>query len=307
MTTFNKSKTSLAIDGILLLDKPEGLTSNAVLQRIKKIYCARKAGHTGSLDPLASGMLPICFGEATKFSQFLLDADKHYQVTAQLGIKTTTGDREGEILEQRDIPQITEEILLSLLNQFTGSIEQIPSMYSAIKHNGQPLYKLARKGIEIERPPRTVTVHAMQLLSFNDHSFQFEIKCTKGTYVRTLVEDMGEVLGCGAHVIALRRLQVASYVADHMQTLPHLEQLQETHDWTTLQSYLLPADSSISHWPTLTVSEAAFYYLKQGQSIIAPTTTPSSGLVRLVRKDGSFLGVGEIIDGKWVAPKRLVQ
>jgi len=295
-----------AVNGILLLDKPEGMTSNAALQTIKRLYTARKAGHTGSLDPLASGMLPICFGEATKFSQFLLEADKHYQVTASLGIKTATGDREGEIIEQKDVPVISEEILNNLCAKFLGPINQIPSMFSAIKHNGQPLYKLARQGIEVERKQRQVTIHSIKLLGHTENSFSFEVHCSKGTYVRTLVEDMGEVLGCGAHVAVLRRLGAASYQASQMKTLAQLEELAQANEKTEMDSYLLPVDSSINTWPELSVSEAAIYYLKQGQAVIAPEA-PDSGWVRLKRKNGDFFGVGEILESGWVTPRRLVQ
>ncbi len=295
-----------SIHGILILDKPEGLTSNSALQTVKRLYDARKAGHTGSLDPLASGMLPICFGEATKFSQFLLEADKHYQVTATLGIKTSTGDREGEIISQSEPPHLSQEQLESVLAGFLGTIEQIPSMYSALKHQGQPLYKLARQGIEVERPKREVTIHEINLLDMTSHSFSFTVKCSKGTYVRTLVEDMGEVLGCGAHVAALRRISVGSYLPTQMQTLPHLDALKQAESIAIMDSYILPVDSSISSWPELPLSEAAIYYLKQGQAVIAPTG-PSSGWVRLTRKNGGFFGVGEILDGGWLAPRRLVQ
>lgn len=294
------------VNGILLLDKPEGMTSNAALQIVKRLFEANKAGHTGSLDPLASGMLPICFGEATKFSQFLLEADKYYRVTAKLGIRTTTGDREGEVMSQRPIPAITENLLHSLFNQFTGSIEQVPSMYSAIKHNGQPLYKLARQGIEIPRESRQVMIHELILLEAGSDYFSFEVRASKGTYIRTLVEDMGEALGCGAHVNKLRRLSAGPYQPEQMQTLAHLEQLQQTQSKELMDSYLLPVDSSIATWPLLPLSEAAIYYLKQGQPVIIPHA-PTDGWVRLSHKNGGFIGVGEILKDGRVAPRRLVQ
>lgn len=294
------------VNGILLLDKPEGMTSNAALQIVKRLYEANKAGHTGSLDPLASGMLPICFGEATKFSQFLLEADKYYRVTAKLGIKTTTGDREGEVVSQRTIPAITQDLLNSLFTQFTGTIEQVPSMYSAIKHNGQPLYKLARQGIEIPRESRQVLIHELLLLEAGADYFNFEVRCSKGTYIRTLVEDMGETLSCGAHVTQLRRLRAGPYQPEQMQSLSHLEQLQQTQSKELLDSYLLPVDSSIATWPLLPLSEAAIYYLKQGQPVIIPHA-PADGWVRLSHKNGGFIGVGEILKDGRVAPRRLVQ
>jgi tRNA pseudouridine55 synthase len=294
------------LDGILLLDKPKGITSNAALQTVKRLYNARKAGHTGSLDPLASGMLPICFGEATKFSQFLLEADKQYLVTAKLGVRTTTGDAEGEVVSEKAVPTLTEQQLQELFTRFTGVIAQIPSMFSAIKQNGQPLYKLARQGIEVEREARHITVYGFEYLSHQADQITFTVHCSKGTYVRTLVEDMGEALGCGAHVQELRRLTVGSYKAEQMQDLGKLQELSAQQDFTTMDSFLLSVDSAIERWPALALSEAAVYYLKQGQPIIVPYA-PTSGWVRLTRKEGGFLGVGEILDDGKVAPRRLIQ
>jgi tRNA pseudouridine55 synthase len=294
------------LDGILLLDKPKGITSNAALQTVKRLYNARKAGHTGSLDPLASGMLPICFGEATKFSQFLLEADKQYLVTAKLGVRTTTGDAEGEVVSEKAVPTLTEQQIQELFTRFTGVIAQIPSMFSAIKQNGQPLYKLARQGIEVEREARHITVYGFEYLSHQADQITFTVHCSKGTYVRTLVEDMGEALGCGAHVQELRRLTVGSYKAEQMQDLGKLQELSGQQDFATMDSFLLPVDSAIERWPALALSEAAVYYLKQGQPIIVPYA-PTSGWVRLTRKEGGFLGVGEILDDGKVAPRRLIQ
>lgn len=294
------------LDGILLLDKPKGITSNAALQMVKRLYNARKAGHTGSLDPLASGMLPICFGEATKFSQFLLEADKQYLVTAKLGVRTTTGDAEGEVVSEKAVPTLTEQQIQELFTRFTGVIAQIPSMFSAIKQNGQPLYKLARQGIEVEREARHITVYGFEYLSHQADQITFTVHCSKGTYVRTLVEDMGEALGCGAHVQELRRLTVGTYKAEQMQDLGKLQELSGQQDFATMDSFLLSVDSAIERWPALALSEAAVYYLKQGQPIIVPYA-PTSGWVRLTRKEGGFLGVGEILDDGKVAPRRLIQ
>lgn len=294
------------LDGILLLDKPKGITSNAALQTVKRLYNARKAGHTGSLDPLASGMLPICFGEATKFSQFLLEADKQYLVTAKLGVRTTTGDAEGEVVSEKAVPTLTEQQIQKLFTRFTGVIAQIPSMFSAIKQNGQPLYKLARQGIEVEREARHITVYGFEYLSHQADQITFTVHCSKGTYVRTLVEDMGEALGCGAHVQELRRLTVGTYKAEQMQDLGKLQELSGQQDFATMDSFLLSVDSAIERWPALALSEAAVYYLKQGQPIIVPYA-PTSGWVRLTRKEGGFLGVGEILDDGKVAPRRLIQ
>lgn len=293
------------VNGILLLDKPTGITSNAALQKVKRCYAAQKAGHTGSLDPLASGMLPLCFGEATKFSQFLLEADKVYRVTAKLGIKTATGDAEGEIIQQREVSALSEDAIHRVLLQFNGIIEQIPSMYSAIKHQGQPLYKLARQGIEIERKSRQVTIFRIDLLAHGADTLSFEVHCSKGTYVRTLVEDIGEQLGCGAHVIALKRLSVGPYLPEHSIALAVLEELAEQQDYAALDAYLLPLDTTVANWQEVRLSEATTYYLRQGQPVIVPYA-PSSGWVRLVGNNGRFLGVGEIIDDGRVAPRRLL-
>lgn len=292
------------VNGILLLDKPKGITSNAALQVVKRLYGARKAGHTGSLDPLASGMLPICFGEATKFSQFLLESDKRYQVTAKLGIKTTTGDAEGQIVVEKSIPTFYLDTFEHLFSQFTGGMQQIPSMYSAIKQNGQPLYKLARQGLEVTREPREIQIYKIEYLSHTHNSFSCTVHCSKGTYIRTLIEDMGETLGCGAHVQELRRLTVGPYQLEQMQTLAHLDELASHQIKDVMDSYLLPVDSAIQSWPELIMSEAAIYYLTQGQPVIAPYA-PTSGWVRMTRKNGGFLGVGEILDDGRVAPRRL--
>lgn len=296
--------TALSINGIVLLDKPIHLTSNAALQKVKRIYNARKAGHTGSLDPLASGMLPICFGEATKFSQFLLEADKVYRVTARLGIRTATGDAEGEVLLERPV-QVTPEQLTAVLAKFRGEVSQIPSMYSALKHQGRPLYELARQGIEVERKARTVKVERLELIQFTGNDFSFEVHCSKGTYIRTLVEDIGEALGCGAYVTELRRIQVLPYQTDQMVTLPQLEELRDQQS-DSLMNYLLPLESLITHAQEINLSEAAAFYLKRGQPVIVPYA-PNAGLVKLKLKNGEFFGMGEIMHDGRVAPRRLVK
>ena len=290
------------MDGILLLDKPAGMTSNEALQIVKKIYGARKAGHTGSLDPLASGMLPICLGQATKFSQFLLEADKCYRVIGKLGIKTTTGDAEGEIIKERELKNISTANIKKILPKFRGEIQQIPSMYSALKHKGQPLYKLARQGITVDRQPRTVTIYKLELLGFKKDLLELEIYCSKGTYIRTLIEDIGDELKCGAHVVALRRLSCGGYNEDQMITL---QQIKELATQKAITSLLLPVESMVAEWPEVQLSEAAVYYLRQGQAIIAPYA-PSEGKVRLKMKDGRFIGVGEILEDGKVAPRRLL-
>ncbi len=290
------------MDGILLLDKPAGMTSNEALQTVKKICKVRKAGHTGSLDPLASGMLPICLEQATKFSQFLLEADKCYRVIGKLGIKTATGDSEGKIIKKCEFSNISAEGINKVLLKFRGEIQQIPSMYSALKHQGQPLYKLARKGITVEREARPVNIYRLELLGFKKDLLELEISCSKGTYVRTLIEDIGDELTCCAHVVALRRLNCGDYQEEQMVTLQQLKDLAEKNAVT---SSLLPVESMVAKWPAVWLSEAAVYYLRQGQAIIAPYA-PDKGKVRLQMKDGRFIGVGEILEDGKVAPRRLI-
>ena len=214
-----------AVDGIIIVDKLKGLSSNDVLQRVKRVFGAAKAGHTGSLDPLATGVLPICLGEATKFSQFLLESDKSYRTRVQLGVQTTTGDAEGEVVDQRPV-RVTQADVEAVVNRFVGEVSQVPSMYSALKHNGQPLYKLAREGIEVERAARTVTVFRNELINFNGDQFELEVDCSKGTYIRTLVEDIGHELGCLAHVRELQRLKAGPYAIDQSYTLEALEAIK---------------------------------------------------------------------------------
>ncbi len=298
--TANK-KVKRSVNGVLLLDKPTGITSNRALQLVKRLFYAKKAGHTGSLDPLASGMLPICFGEATKFSQYLLDADKSYYVKAKLGIRTATADEEGDVIAKRDVPSLTQAQIDSAFDAFRGEIEQVPSMFSAVKHKGQPLYKLARQGIEIERKSRQIKIYELNVLDYSNNIVTFEVRCSKGTYVRTLVDDFGESLGCGAHVIQLRRLTVGHF---HMDQMISMETLEKT-DEQTLMNYLLPLESTVANWPAIELERHTAFYLKQGQAVMVPKA-PTQGWLRLLQKDGRFIGVGEILcDGK-VAPRRLI-
>jgi tRNA pseudouridine55 synthase len=293
------------VNGILLLDKPPGITSNEALQQVKRLYFARKAGHTGSLDPLASGVLPICMGEATKASAFLLDADKRYRVRCKLGVRTATGDAEGAVVEERPVPAFERSQFESVLAAFRGTIEQIPPMYSALKHEGQRLYKLARKGVEVEREPRQVEIHALSLQDCGDDWIDIEVHCSKGTYVRTLVEDIGEKLGCGAHVSALRRTAVGPYNEDQLVTLDRLKALKES-DMPAMDDLLLPIESALSQWPDVNLSTDAAFYLQQGQPVLVPHA-PTSGWVRLYQGDHTFLGMGEILDDGRVAPRRLMK
>ncbi len=296
------------VTGILLLDKPLGITSNDALQQVKHFYRAVKAGHTGSLDPLATGLLPICLGGATKFSGFLLDADKHYQVRVRLGVTTATADAEGEILETAPTEGIGEQDLRTVLQGFVGPIEQLPPMYSAVKHKGERLYKLARQGIEVERTPRTVQIHSLDLLNAAIPDFDMDVHCSKGTYVRTLAEDIGKALGCGGHVSALRRTGVGPYQDSDTRfvTLDDVERLgSEMDGFAGLDALLLPLESALGHWPAVRLSEDAAFYLRQGQAVLVPQS-PTEGLVRLYDPSERFIGVGEILDDGKVQPKRLL-
>ncbi len=293
------------IDGILLLDKPLCTTSNGALQRVKRLFGAKKAGHTGSLDPLATGMLPICFGEATKFSQFLLESDKCYQVEARLGVKTRTGDAEGEVIATKPVENLSRERIETVLNQFIGLIQQIPPMYSALKIQGKPLYELARKGIEVPREARSVHIYRLQLIDFQTDTLKLEVQCSKGTYVRTLVEDIGELLGCGAHVSALRRSVVLPYNEIKMYTLDALEEAHKQFGMDALTQYLLPIETAVQTLPAIKLSNTAAFYMKTGQPVMIPHF-PAQGLVRIFSQQDEFMGVGEILEDGRVAPRRLV-
>jgi tRNA pseudouridine55 synthase len=293
------------VNGILLLDKPSGITSNAALQQVKRLYFAKKAGHTGSLDPLASGVLPICMGEATKVSAFLLDSDKRYQVRCQLGVRTATADAEGEVLETKPVRVYSRDQLEAVLAEFRGRIEQTPPMYSALKHQGQRLYKLARQGVEVEREPRPVDIYELTLAGQGEDWIDINVHCSKGTYVRTLAEDIGDRLGCGAHVSALRRTAVGPYGDDKLVSLETLKDLKEK-DMLAMDGLLLPIESALSQWPDVDLSTDAAFYLQQGQPVLVPHA-PTSGWVRLYEGNRSFLGMGEILDDGRVAPRRLMK
>jgi tRNA pseudouridine55 synthase len=294
------------INGILLLDKPYDATSNDSLQRIKYLFNAKKAGHTGSLDPLATGMLPICFGEATKICQFLLESDKYYSVTAKLGVRTATGDAEGDVLASKPFDDVTRERIEALLPQFTGAIQQVPPMFSAVKFQGKPLYKLARRGIEIERQPRSVHIHALQLASFAGDEFVIQVHCSKGTYIRTLVDDLGLALGCGAYVSQLRRTAVSPYQDSPMYTFEDLTEIEKTEGLAGLRRILLPLDSAVQNYPAIRLTTAATFYLRMGQPVMAPQIR-SHGLIRLFSDDGRFLGIGEMLEDGRVTPRRLLE
>ncbi len=293
-----------AVDGIVLLDKPVGMTSNAALQSVKRLFLARKAGHTGSLDPLASGLLPLCLGEATKISPFLLEADKRYRFTIRLGERTTTGDAEGEVVERRPVPSLEREQVEAVLARFRGAIEQIPPMHSAVKYRGQPLYKLAFQGLEVERRPRVVTIHRLELLRLGPKELELDVICSKGTYIRTLAEDIGAALGSCGHVSALRRTAVGPFVDEQAVPLERLRELAEGGGPEALDRFLLPMEEALRHWPVVTLSPDLAFYVRQGQPVFVPRA-PTEGWVRL-RAGDRFLGVGLILDDGRVAPKRLV-
>ena len=296
------------VDGILVLDKPRGLSSNQALQAAKRLYFAAKAGHTGSLDPLATGVLPLCFGEATKFSQYLLDADKAYESTFVLGTATASGDAEGEVLQRRDASNLSEADVVTALEAFRGEIEQVPSMFSAIKQDGQPLYKLARKGLEVERKSRRVVVKQLELREFRGGDApeaDIYLECSKGTYVRSIAEDLGHALGCGAHVSALRRTRAGPFSLEDSVTLATLEALKENEELAQMDELLLPADTAVLTLPLVELSESGGFYMRQGQPLLVPNA-PCDGMVRIALESGEFLGVGEILDDGRVAPRRLI-
>ena len=296
------------LDGILVLDKPSGMSSNQALQAVKRLYFAAKAGHTGSLDPLATGVLPLCFGEATKFSQFLLEADKAYESTFVLGLMTDTGDADGEVVERVDAAGIAAEDVERALEAFRGEIEQVPSMYSAIKHQGQPLYKLARQGQEVERSARPVVIKRLELRGFRggeNPEADIYLECSKGTYVRSLAEDLGRSLGCGAHVGQLRRTRAGPFGLGDCVTLSTLEALKANEQLAEMDALLQPADAALNGLPLVRLSESGGFYMRQRQPVLVPNA-PCDGMVRIALETGEFLGVGEILDDGRVAPRRLI-
>ncbi len=304
MQNQTKKNNLQAINGIVLLDKPIDCTSNFILQRVKYLFQAKKAGHTGSLDPLATGMLPICFGEATKFSEFLLNADKCYEVTAELGVTTTTGDAKGEIITKRNFANIDTKTLAEVVASFEGDIEQVPPMFSALKHNGQPLYKYARSGIEIERKSRKITIFSIQLLNFDIPNFKLRVVCSKGTYIRTLIEDIGEKLGVGAHVVQLRRLYTAGFENAKMYSFSELQAMAVSE----LQSCLLPVDISVQYLPKLELDSERVIDLYHGKIIQnLDLSRHSDGNFRIYDKSKqTFIGLGKIVDSKYLQALRLL-
>ncbi|RJL30597.1 tRNA pseudouridine(55) synthase TruB [Pectobacterium polaris] len=299
------------VHGVLLLDKPQGVSSNDVLQKVKRIFNANRAGHTGALDPLATGMLPICLGEATKFSQYLLDSDKRYRVIARLGQRTDTSDADGNVIEERAIGFSATD-LEQALEGFRGTTQQVPSMYSALKYQGRKLYEYARQGLTVPREAREITVYELQFIRWEGDELELEIHCSKGTYIRTIIDDLGEKLGCGAHVIYLRRLQVATYPTERMVTLEQLaalaEQAQTQEDplSLSLDPLLMPMESPVIDFPEVNLTSIVAGYLKLGQAVQA-ANAPLNGMVRITEGDEhKFIGMGEIDSDGRVAPRRLV-
>ncbi|OCG28350.1 tRNA pseudouridine(55) synthase TruB [Gilliamella sp. wkB108] len=295
----NIKKIRRDLHGVLLLDKPQGMTSNDALQKVKWLFNAKKAGHTGALDPLATGMLPICFGEATKFSQYLLDSDKRYRVIAKLGERTDTSDADGQIISVKSV-NINESDIHQALTHFRGNILQVPTMFSALKHQGRPLYEYARQGITVERPARPITIYANQFIAFDPitNELTLEIHCSKGTYIRTIVDDLGELLGCGAHVIYLRRLQVSNYPIEKMVTLEALQTNAER------DHLLMPVDSPLQDYLKITLNQAQGKDILLGRTIQLDTNIQIKTLVRIYQ-DEQFIGAGTLLHNQ-LSPKRLI-
>jgi tRNA pseudouridine55 synthase len=298
----SKAESKQTINGILLVNKPQGLTSNGLLQRVKHLYKAKKAGHTGSLDPLATGMLPLCFGEATKVCQYLLDADKCYEASGLLGIKTNTADALGEIIETCSSFSLTQSDLENALKQFQGKIKQTPSMFSALKHKGRPLYKYARNGITIEREAREITIHELELVAFDGKLFDIKVTCTKGTYIRNLVEDIGDLLGVGAHVTKLHRLNTAGFVNEPMYSLEELENKSEAE----LKACLLPMERAVNFLPALTLTDTEILALRQGKGLGRVVENELEGSIRLYDEAGLFVGLGELDSSGNLSVRRLL-
>jgi len=292
------------ITGIIVLDKPIGESSNRSLQRVKRLFNAAKAGHTGSLDPLATGVLPLCLGEATKLSQFLLDADKRYRTTVRLGVKTASGDSQSEVLDTRPV-NVSRKQVEDCLEQFRGTIVQVPSMYSALKHQGVPLYKIARKGGEVVRKEREVTVFALELLDFRGDEVDLDIRCSKGTYIRTIADDLGDALGTGGHVTALRRLQSGPFLESDAVTIDQLELAAVTGGPENLDQFLMPADLAVEHLPRTVMPAATADFVRQGQAVIV-NGLPRTGQVRMYDEKG-FFGIGKMLDDGRVTPARLLK
>ena len=298
-----RRRRGLPVDGVLLLDKPQGLSSNQALQQVRRLLQAQKAGHTGTLDPMATGLLPVCLGEATKFSAQLLEADKTYRTRVQLGVVTDTGDAEGEVVERHPVAPLSVTEIEHVLERFRGEIEQTPPMYSALKHQGRKLYELAREGKTVERAVRRVTVYDARLLAVEGTAFELEVRVSKGTYIRTLAEDIGRALGCGAHITALRRLATGPFGAEGMLTIDRLEALP---DQAAREAALLPVDVLVAHLPRLALDEAARQRIMQGLPVRLDVNDIAIGELARLYSAETFIGLGVVSGPQEVAPKRLL-
>ena len=298
----SRRKTGRDIDGMLLLDKSPGMSSNGAVQKVKRLFQANKIGHTGSLDPIATGLLPLCLGEATKLSGFLLNTDKRYYVRVRLGRTTTTADIEGDTVDEKPVPVFDESILDAILQRFRGETDQVPPMYSALKQGGQRLYDLARKGVEVPREPRRVSIYELCLLEFGADYLDLEVHCSKGTYIRSLAVDIGESLGCGGHVEQLRRLSVGKFDLGQAVPLSRLEALSDEER----MSLLLPLSAIADELPLFNLPDELAFFLRRGQAVFVPKLAVG-GLLRLFTSEGAFLGIGEVTDDGMIAPRRLVR
>ncbi len=298
-----RSRKGRDVTGIVVIDKPSGASSNQVLQQVKRLFNAKKAGHTGALDPLATGVLPICLGEATKVSAYLLESDKRYEVTCQLGIETDTGDSEGQIISQSSVPELDTATLTTTLDRFTGPQRQVPPMYSALKFQGQPLYKLARQGIDVDRKARNITIYDIQLLDLNKETFRLSVSCSKGTYIRTLIEDIGRALGCGGHVTALRRTQAAMYKIEQAHTLEVLQHAATTGQ-ARLDACLISVEEALPDWPAIYVTEMQETALRHGQ-VISTQAQYKQEQVRLFSPNNTLIGLGRMTPQQKIYPKRI--
>jgi tRNA pseudouridine55 synthase len=292
-------KTWKQVDGVLLLDKSFGMTSNDALQKARRLFSAAKGGHTGTLDPMATGLLPLCFGEATKFSADLLDADKTYEAELLLGVTTDSGDADGVVTATATV-NVAESDILRVLPHFMGPIMQVPPMHSALKRDGRPLYELARQGIVVEREARAVTIHEIRLLEFSGEKIRLSVSCSKGTYIRVLAEDIGAMLGCGAHLTALRRTRVGDLTLDGAMTLAQIDAVEESARISCLQ----PVDALLQSLPRFTVSGEAEQRFRHGNPVEMPAGL--SGKIRVYAGE-TLIGVGEPGQGGRLWPKRLVQ
>ena len=293
-----------SINGIVILDKATGLSSNAALQQVKKLYEANKAGHTGSLDPLATGVLPLCLGEATKVSQFLLNSDKRYRTKIKLGVRTDSGDKTGKVIQSIADFSVSEAGIEKELDAFRGEIEQLPPMHSALKVDGVPLYKMARKGIEIRREKRKVTIYEINLLNIVEDVIELDISCSKGTYIRTIADDLGQALGCGANIIELRRTEAGVFREEDCKDLEALSELKVQGGLEVIDEQLIPMDQAIAELPEVNLPSVTASHLKNGQAVIV-RHLPEEGLVRLYEEE-QFIGIGCIDDDGKVAPRRLI-